>query len=951
MKLRSVALVGVTSLAALGLIGVGAHAVFTTSTQSGQTITAGTGWGSTTGITDPGDPTVALTYPVNGTSYDGASWGRAITGTISDALGSITDLGVSVQQGSDPSSCWTGTASTFTATCPNYVAVATPTTTWSLNLAASYLTSGDTYNAVAKASDSTGNTFVSSSVSFTYNTAAPALPTVNITYPVDGTTYGTDWTGTITGSSLANETGQTISDVQVSIQQVGGSCWTGSGNDYTATCPNYVLVTSGTTSWSVTIPDTDLTNGDTYNLTAEATDGVGNLGTSSTVTFAHDTAVPSVAVIYPVDSTTYGADWTGTVTGTASSNSGDSTAITATALAIEDTTTDAWWNGTSFSNSTQSFETASGTTGWTLTLPASSLTSDNTYSVIAQATDSAGNLGTSPSVSFTYHPHTSPPTATITYPVNNATYGTNWNGTITGAASPSSGGATTITSVSVAIEDTTTGEWWNGTSFAGTTQSFVAATDTATWMLPFGTGNLTLGNTYSVIAQATDNLGNQGASSPVSFTYYVPATPPAATITYPVNNSTYGTSWTGSITGTATSGTGTTISGAQVAIENTATKKWWANSSFSSSTETFVPVSGTSTWYLGFEAASLTSGVSYTVTAQATDSLHNTGTSSTVSFTYNSSPPTVTVAYPVKATTYGANWAGAIKGTASPNAGAGTTVTSVSVAIEDTTTKLWWNGLSFDYTSRIFVAVTGTPAQWSLGLAAKGNLTSGNNYKVMARATDSLGNLGTSSTVTFTYEKTHSRVTKVYPSYMGDCGPQCSAGIYWTITGSDFVPGATVTFPGKGPSADFSVVGGSVKVLDSTTIVLRVRDTGAAKGKATVLVTDPGEAPSFGTITATGKPDPASLSIIGPSTVGQGAHTTLRLEVTGASCSMWGGLELYFSNPGITGGKATCSGHVVSVPITISSSALLGNNSVTLLVESKAFAISTNGLTVEVTRG
>lgn len=231
MKLRSVALVGVTSLAALGLIGVGAHAVFTTSTQSGQTITAGTGWGSTTGITDPGDPTVALTYPVNGTSYDGASWGRAITGTISDALGSITDLGVSVQQGSDPSSCWTGTASTFTATCPNYVAVATPTTTWSLNLAASYLTSGDTYNAVAKASDSTGNTFVSSSVSFTYNTAAPALPTVNITYPVDGTTYGTDWTGTITGSSLANETGQTISDVQVSIQQVGGSCWTGSGND------------------------------------------------------------------------------------------------------------------------------------------------------------------------------------------------------------------------------------------------------------------------------------------------------------------------------------------------------------------------------------------------------------------------------------------------------------------------------------------------------------------------------------------------------------------------------------------------------------------------------------------------------------------------------------------------------------------------------------------------
>jgi hypothetical protein len=34
MKLRSVARVGVASLAALGLIGAGAHAVFTTSTVS-----------------------------------------------------------------------------------------------------------------------------------------------------------------------------------------------------------------------------------------------------------------------------------------------------------------------------------------------------------------------------------------------------------------------------------------------------------------------------------------------------------------------------------------------------------------------------------------------------------------------------------------------------------------------------------------------------------------------------------------------------------------------------------------------------------------------------------------------------------------------------------------------------------------------------------------------------
>jgi hypothetical protein len=41
MKLKTMAMTGVMSLAGLGLVGAGAHAVFTTSTTSAQTITAG----------------------------------------------------------------------------------------------------------------------------------------------------------------------------------------------------------------------------------------------------------------------------------------------------------------------------------------------------------------------------------------------------------------------------------------------------------------------------------------------------------------------------------------------------------------------------------------------------------------------------------------------------------------------------------------------------------------------------------------------------------------------------------------------------------------------------------------------------------------------------------------------------------------------------------------------
>src|ERR1035441_1777736 len=97
MKLRSVALVGVVCLAALGLVGVGAHAAFTTSTTSGQTITVGT-WVTPTTMsithrtitlttTDPTAPTASITYPVDSTTY-GADWTGTITGTASSTVAS-----------------------------------------------------------------------------------------------------------------------------------------------------------------------------------------------------------------------------------------------------------------------------------------------------------------------------------------------------------------------------------------------------------------------------------------------------------------------------------------------------------------------------------------------------------------------------------------------------------------------------------------------------------------------------------------------------------------------------------------------------------------------------------------------------------------------------------------------------------------------------------------------
>jgi hypothetical protein len=177
--------------------------------------------------------------------------------------------------------------------------------------------------------------------------------------------------------------------------------------------------------------------------------------------------------------------------------------------------------------------------------------------------------------------------------------------------------------------------WWNGTAFAATTQSFVGATGDTTWLLGLEAGSLTSGDSYSVIAEATDSAGNVGTSSPVKFTYGAAAMiDPTVSVTYPVDGTSYGTDWTGTITGTASSGASTTDASTQVAIEDTTADQWWSGTSFSASTQTFVPVSGTTTWLLGLGSGNLTAGDSYSVIAEATDNTGDVGTSSTVSFTY-----------------------------------------------------------------------------------------------------------------------------------------------------------------------------------------------------------------------------------------------------------------------------------------------------------------------------
>ena len=147
---------------------------------------------------------------------------------------------------------------------------------------------------------------------------------------------------------------------------------------------------------------------------------------------------------------------------------------------------------------------------------------------------------------------------------------------------------------------------------------------------------------YVVIAAGTDNVMNTDATPSGSIRLTVSNIAPSVAVTYPVSGSAYGANWSGTITGTASSndGAGTSITGAAVQIEDTSTSQYWNGSSWQGS-PVYNAASGSSAWTYGFSSANITSGQHNLVTAQATDSVGNTGTSTPVSFTDNTVAPTV----------------------------------------------------------------------------------------------------------------------------------------------------------------------------------------------------------------------------------------------------------------------------------------------------------------------
>jgi hypothetical protein len=296
--------------------------------------------------------------------------------------------------------------------------------------------------------------------------------------------------------------------------------------------------------------------------------------------------------------------------------------------------------------------------------------------------------------------------------------------------------------------------WTNPANPTGTeyllTQNGSTVCETASNSCPTITG-LGAGTTYSYSVDAILGAHWTSLASATSFTTM------AVHVTSPTSGSTYGTNWTssegGTVSGTYSAASGTTTTAVKVSIDQgTGPNTCWngtSNSWASACSSSYVTASFSSgTWSLSLPVGDLNSVNTYYITAEATDSASVTGTSSTVSFTYNAGAPSPGAPVPSATNHSGTNpyWVNAetvgLTDTVTYS-GAGT-VSSVSYYYcYNNSSCTSSNGTLIGTATSGSLNVPSWSVNWAITSISPS--TADGDYYVVAVATDSLSNVGTST--------------------------------------------------------------------------------------------------------------------------------------------------------------------------------------------------------------
>ena len=384
-------------------------------------------------------------------------------------------------------------------------------------------------------------------------------------------------------------------------------------------------------------------------------------------------------------------------------------------LTIHNTSSNSYWDGGSWS-STQTWLNATGTSTWSYTMPP---LTDGEYSITAKCYDVAGHESSPASDSFNFD--TVPPTVII----NDIPDFAGSLSSISGTAVDMPPGQ--VDKVQVAIMNATDNRYWDGTSAWITNQTWLDTDGTASWS--YTMPSLTNNKSYSIKAKALDKAGNWSNQALESFVV------DTAIPTVSINDIPDFVSSLPSIDGTAIDTPPGEIDVIRITIHNTSDSTYWTGSSWASA-ETWVDASGKSNW--SYAMPSLAEA-NHTVRAKSVDGARNQSTTTSDSFTYDITAPTVTI----NNIPGFVNTPPPLGGTAGDNG----EVDQVQVAIKNTTDNRSWNGSSWTPSSTdIWLNTMGT-SDWIYSMP---HLNNGRTYTIKAKGTDKAGTESAIVTVSFT---------------------------------------------------------------------------------------------------------------------------------------------------------------------------------------------------------
>jgi hypothetical protein len=354
-----------------------------------------------------------------------------------------------------------------------------------------------------------------------------------------------------------------------------------------------------------------------------------------------DNSPPASTVTFPAASGSYNAaKWNAgcASAGFCGTASDSLSGVKRVELSLRQVASGNYWNGTSFSASSEQFLSATGTSSWSFPFAGSAFPADGQYTLRVRAVDNANNVEAASSRSFTID--TALPAVAASFPVESGAYSAaGWAAgcATAGFCGSASDGGSGLQNVELSLKRVSTARWWNGTSFGSTTEVWRAATGTGTWSSAFAGTSFPAQGQYTLRVRATDLAGNVTTTTGATFVY--DATVPTATLSFPVASGVYTTaSWTAGCGSPGMCGTagdaGAGVQKVELSIRR-GTGNYWNGSSFGSTSEVFFAATGTTAWSFAFPAANFPANADYRVRVRATDSVGNVSAPTQTKFTFS----------------------------------------------------------------------------------------------------------------------------------------------------------------------------------------------------------------------------------------------------------------------------------------------------------------------------